>query len=103
VRLLGEIGEEVRRKEEPEVTFLSQVPDSQYHSQMVLEADVGIEDMSADSGVTTTNFVPRAELERMLEEHERQIKERERQIKERERQIKERDAVIDELRAAAAR
>ena len=41
VRLLGEIGEEVRRKEEPEVTFLSQVPDSQYHSQMVLEADVG--------------------------------------------------------------
>ena len=89
VRLLGEIGQEVRRKEEPEVTFLSQVPDSQYHTQMVLEADGGISDMSADSDLTTTNFVPRAELERMLEEHERQIKER--------------DAVIDELRAAAAR
>jgi len=68
VKQLGDIAEEVRGAYEPEVEFLSQVPDEQYHSR-----DEILEDEEGAGGMNTANFVPRAELERVLAEHKRTV------------------------------
>jgi serine/threonine protein kinase len=71
-RLNGEIADEVRRKEEPLITFLSKEPDALYQEQLAMEAagelfatdDDGDEEMAMD----TSKFVARLEYERVLAE-----------------------------------
>jgi len=63
VKQLGDIGEEVRGNEEPEVQFLSRVPDEEYHERMELDGEEVDEEFAA-----TAKFVTRAEHDRIVAE-----------------------------------
>jgi len=83
VRLLnGDIGEEVKRRVEPEITYLSQQPDAQYQEEMLLEAaaaEGGGDSMLADDDeeeeMDTAKFVTRREHGRAAELHEKAMEE----------------------------
>jgi len=63
VKQLGDIGDEVRGNEEPEVQFLSRVPDEEYHERMELDGEEVDEEFAA-----TAKFVSRAEHDRIVAE-----------------------------------
>ena len=63
VKQLGDIGDEVRGNEEPEVQFLSRVPDEEYHERMELDGEEVDEEFAA-----TAKFVTRAEHDRIVAE-----------------------------------
>ena len=67
--LQGEIGEEVKKKAEPEIVFLSQIPDEDYQKQAAGEAVMGgDEDEDEDADMDTARFVSRRMHEDVMKE-----------------------------------
>jgi len=90
VRLLqGEVGEEVKKKAEPEIVFLSQIPDEEYQKQAAGEAVMG-GDEDEDADMDTARFVSR----RMHEDVMKEMISR----KEYEEVLAAKDRELDELR-----
>jgi serine/threonine protein kinase len=72
-RLHGNIDDEIKIREEPEIMYLSKMKDELYWEQMKLEAKGGIvvfgdEDGEDGSAVDTTKFVSRREFSKVLDE-----------------------------------
>ena len=72
--LQGSVGDEVRKRGEPVITYLSKLPDAQYLDEMRMEAEGGIviDDDEEDEagGMDTTRFVSRRQFDEVLEELE---------------------------------
>jgi len=66
----GEVADEVRRKEEPEIVVYGEEEDAAYQDRMGLEEDFGEEEQGNTTTIRfdTSQFVSRKEHEKVLEE-----------------------------------
>ena len=84
--LQGDVGEEVKRKAEPTIVFLSKQPDKQYlEEEKVADGGEGLMGDDDEEDNEEGNFVSRKELEEVKEKYEKAMEETRRGFEERER------------------